>query len=190
MTRTRTGVSGVLAVTMIALVIAGCGGTVTPTTAPSAPASQTGALGRLSDLKSYLEQVKPITSDLAATVSSMPDAVKGISAKPDGSWTTAAGKLDDIAAQLGDEADNLAALTPPDGLRSLQEVTVNGIQAAQSAVTKLADALSKRTVTSATRQSEIESAIGKLRAQLSALGMMLSAGIDGLTGSSSTTPSP
>lgn len=191
MTRMRTGVSGVFLALMIALAVAGCGSTQTPTTpTPTPTASQGGLSARLGDLTAYLEQVQPITSELGATVASLPDAVKGLSAKPDGTWTTSATKLSDIAAQLGNEASSLAALTPPDGLQPLQEAAVKGIQGAQSAVNKIAEALDKRATTSATRQSRVQSEISKLQEQLSSLSKMLSGGIEALLGSSNSTPSP
>ena len=194
--RMKTAVPGVLAAVVMGLAVAGCGGASSPaatapsSTGPAPSTAQTGPLGRLSDLKSYLEQAKPIASELATTVSALPDAVKGLSTKPDETRTTSATKLSDIAAQLDDEASSLAALTPPDGLRSLQAAAVQGIRGAQSAVTKIAETLDKGSATSATRQSRVQSEIDKLQAQLSALSGMLSAGIEGLLGSSGSTQSP
>ena len=133
MIRMRNGVSGVFVTLAIVLAATGCAGKETSTaTAPSPRAShsapQSGLLNGVADLKTYLEQVRPITSELATTVAALPDAVKGLSAKPDDSWTTSAAKLDDIAAQLDSEASSLAALTPPNGLQPVQGAAVTGIR--------------------------------------------------------------
>ena len=113
-----------------------------------------------------------------------PTRSKGLSAKPDDTWTASAAKLDDIAAQLDSEASSLAALTPPGGLQPVQTAAVTGIREAQSAVTRIAGALDKRSSTSETERATLQSEIGKLQARLSVLGKMLSAGIDALLGSS------
>ncbi len=115
MIRMRIGVPGVFVTLAIVLAATGCAGKETSTaTAPSPRAShsapQSGLLNGVADLKTYLEQVRPVTSELATTVAALPDAVEGLSAKPDDTWTASAAKLDDIAAQLDNEASSLAAL--------------------------------------------------------------------------------
>jgi hypothetical protein len=191
MIRMRIGVPGVFVTLAIVLAATGCAGKETSTaTAPSPRAShsapQSGLLNGVADLKTYLQQVRPVTSELATTVVALPDAVKGLSAKPDGTWTTSAARLDDIAAQLDGEASSLAALTPPGGFQPVQAAAVTGIREAQSAVTRIAEALDKRSSTPATERATLQSEIGKLQARLGLLDKMLSAGIEALLGSSGT----
>jgi hypothetical protein len=176
----------------IVLAATGCAGKQTPAaTTPSPTASpgaaRSGPLNGLGGFRDYLERVKPITSELAATLASLPDAVKDLSAKPDDTWTTSAAKFDRIAARLDSEASSLAALTPPDGLQPVQAAAVKGIQEAQSAVTRIAGALDKHAATSAKERATLQSEIDKLQSQLSALSKMLGPGIEGLLGSTGST---
>lgn len=192
MKRMRTGVPGVFVTLAIVLAATGCAGKESSTAAAPAPkashsAPQSGLLNGVTDLKTYLEQVKPIASELATTVAALPDAVKGLSAKPDDTWTTSAAKLDDIATQLDGEASSLAALAPPDGLRPVQTAAVTGVREARSAVTGIAGALDKRSSSSAPERATLQSEIDKLQARLSALSKMLGAGIEALLGSTGST---
>jgi hypothetical protein len=175
---------------------AGCGGaTATPESSPSSRTptpepSRTGPLDQVAGVRGYLQEVKPITSDLAATVSSLSEAVKGLSSKPDDTWTTSADKLDHIAVELGGEASALEALSPPAGLQPLQDAAVKGIQTGRSAVTTMADALRTRASTPATSRSVIQAGIAELQTQLAALSRMLNVGVEALLGSPHSTPSP
>jgi hypothetical protein len=179
-----------MAVTMV-LALAGCGGSSTSGNATPAPtASQSGLASTVAALKTYLGQVKPITSQVATTVGSLPAAVKGLSKKPDSTWTAAATKLDVIAGQLGGEAASLAALSPPAALQSVQAAVVKGIQGAKTEVTKRAGALSKRASASATRQAAIRSQIAALKTRLSGLTQSLTVAIGSLILSPDSTPSP
>jgi hypothetical protein len=174
--RVRSAASAVLVAVMVALVVTGCGGKAAPTTTtPSPTASKGGLAGTIGALKTYLEQVKPITAQVGAAAASLPDAVKGLKVKPDSTWTQSAAKLNAIASQLAGAGSSLAALTPPASLQSVQAAGVKGIQDAQSAVTGMADALGRRSASAATRKAEIQAQIGSLQAQLSGLSKMLGA---------------
>jgi hypothetical protein len=116
-----------------------------------------------------------------ATAGSLPTAVKGLNTKPDSTWTASATKLEAVASQLGDEASSLAALTPPSSLASVQAVAVKGLQGAQAAITKTADALNKRVATSATRRATIQAQISSLQAQLSGLSDKVTSAINSVS---------
>ncbi len=181
---------------LVVLILAGCGSATssssgpTPSPTASASASGSGLPAQLGALRTYFGQVQPIMSRLASTMASLPGAVKGVSTKPDSSWTTAAGKLDGIATQLGNEADSLAALTPPALLAPVQDVAVKGIRDAQAAVTRTAGALNKRQATAATRRLALEAQIATLEAKLYQLSQGLLGAIQGAAGGSGSTPTP
>jgi hypothetical protein len=126
---------------------------------------------QLVDLQPYYEQVRPVMSELRTTVSSLPEAFEGMSGRPDESWVAAADKLDAIAAQLGDEADSLAAITPPRSLQSMHDVAIEWIRNAQPAVAKAADLLDKRAALKARHQAPVQAAA--LEALLSQLDQQL-----------------
>jgi hypothetical protein len=188
------GSAAVIAALSVVVILAGCGGDVasssSPVPSPTASASGGGLVGQVGAFKAYLDQVTPVMSQLGTTVASLPDAVKGVSAEPGSSWTTAAGKLDSIGTQLGNEADSLAALTPPSALAPVQDAAVKGIRDARSAVSKTAAALDTRATTSATNQTALEAQIAALRAELSLLSKGLLGAVQGLVGSRAGSPTP
>ena len=189
-TRIRGALAGTFAALIVALALAGCGSGTAASPTPSATPSPSGIAGSLLALKTYLGQVQPILSRVSTTVGTLPDAVKGLSKKPDSTWTASATRLDDIAAQLSSEAASLAALTPPSALQSLQDAVVKTIKAAQAPVAKLAGALSKGVATAATAQSKVTSTIDSARALLQGASTQLNGAIGSLLGSPSPTPAP
>ena len=139
MARMWLGASGLLVALAIVAAATGCAGKQSRAAAAPSPTASPGAgrsapLDGLADIRDYLERVRPMTSELAATLAMLPDAVRGLSAKPDGTWTASSRKLDRIATQLDRAASSLAALTPPDGLRSVQAAAVSGIRSRWGAV--------------------------------------------------------
>ena len=166
----------VLVALIVALVVAGCGSkAASPAPSPSPTPSSSGLAGTIGSLKTYLGQVKPIATQVGAAAASLPDAIKGLKAKPGATWTQSATKLNAIAAQLASAASGLTALTPPAALQSAQAAGVKVIQDAQSTVAKLAGALSKHTASAATRKAQIQAQISSLQAQLSGLAKAFSA---------------
>lgn len=168
----------VLVALIVALVVAGCGSKAAapaPSPSPSPTPSSSGLAGTIGSLKTYLGQVKPIATQVGAAAASLPDAIKGLKAKPGATWTQAATKLNTLAAQLASAASGLTALTPPAALQSAQAAGVKVIQDAQSTVAKLAGALSKHTASAATRKAQIQAQISSLQAQLSGLAKAFSA---------------
>lgn len=177
------------AAVVVAVVVSGCGSTATSSSgSPTPAASGSGAASNLAGVRAYLDSLKPILSQLGKTASTLDDAVKGISKKPDATWTTAATKLDTAAGELGSEATSLSALTPPAVLQPLQDAAVQGIQSAQRAVSKSADALDKRAATSATRRAQIQAQIAGLAAGLSTLSRQLLGAAQDIVGSATTAP--
>jgi hypothetical protein len=189
------GAAAAVVTTLVVLILAGCGSAATssstsPTPSPTASASGSGLASQFGALRTYLGQAQPIMSQLATTMASLPEAVRGIGAKPGGSWTTAAGKLDGIATQLGNESDSLAALTPPTLLAPVQDVAVKGIRDAQAAVTKTATALNRREATSATGHLALEAQIATLEAKLYQLSQGLLGAIQGAAAAQSPVATP
>ena len=145
-----------------------------------------GSLAQLAALAGYLGQVKPIATQIGATATALPDAVKGLAKKPDNTWTTSATKLKTISARLGTDAKNLASLKPPDALRPVQDAVVKGIKDTQAAVAKTAAALNKRVAT----QGETAATIISLKNRLTQLGQQLLSAIAGVIASPNSTPTP
>jgi hypothetical protein len=193
MRSTRRSVVVVSVAIAAAVVLAGCGTKATsaspPASSPKASPSQ-GSLAGLAALAGYLGQVRPVAMRLGSTVSALPEAVKGLSTKPDGSWTTASTKLKAISSQLGAEAARLAALSPPSALRPAQDAAVKAITDTRSAVAKTASTLSKRTATKGAAAAQIQAQIGALSGRLSQLGRQLIAAIEGVVASPASTPTP
>ena len=178
-TRIISLIAAALAVLTIAVVVAGCGST-TPTEAPSTIYPESSPTSGPAALKAYLNDAKGVLTDLSTTAASVPDAVAGMSKKPDSTWSTAATDLQDVSTQLGDEAAALAALQPPESLQPVQDVVVKGIEAAQTAVDKLAAALEKGESTAATKQAQIQSTIDSVKSQIQSMSDMLSSALGGL----------
>lgn len=163
----------------IAVVAAGCGSS-TPDEAASTIYPESSPTSGPAALKAYLSDAKVILADVSATAAGVPDAVAGMSRKPDSSWSTAATNLQDISTELGDEAAALAALQPPESLQPVQEAVVTGIEGAQTAVDKLAAALEKGESTAATRRAQIQATVDGVRSQLQSMSDMLSSALGGL----------
>jgi hypothetical protein len=183
------GAALIVAVSLVVLALAGCGTAATPSGSPPStpPASAASPAPSGSDLTSqlaaiqtYYQEVTPVMSELRATVVSIPDALQGMSATPDGTWTTAADKLDAIATQLGDQADSLAAITPPDFLKSVHDLAVKGIRDAQPAVTRAADLLAKGAALGGKKDAKLQEQAAALGAQLSQLSQQLLGATEGL----------
>jgi hypothetical protein len=194
MRRTRRSVAVASVVVAAAVVLAGCGTKASstsqsPASSPKALPSQ-GSLAGLAALAGYLGQVRPVATQLGSTVSALPEAVKGLSTKPNGSWTTASTKLKAISSQLGAEAATLAALSPPALLRPAQDAAVKAITDARSAVANTASTLGKRTATKGTAAGQIQSQIGALTSRLSQLGQQLIGTIAAAIASPASTPTP
>lgn len=173
---------------VVVVALAGCGGGTSSSATASPTATQGGALSTLQALRSYLGRVQPIVSQVDGTLSSLPDAMSGMSKLPDQTWTTAATKLETIASQLGAEATNLSALVPPDALVSVQAAAVKVIQSAQSAVSKTATVLNTPAKAKATAESAIQAKIDGVRTQLSQATAKLVDSIMSLIVSPSPTP--
>jgi hypothetical protein len=171
-----------LAALALAVAIAGCGDTTSPSEAPSTIYPESSATGTLPALKAYLTDAQDVLDQVSTTVGALPDAVSGMSTKPDDTWTASAAQLESIATQLGDEAAALAALQPPSGLQPVQDAVVKGIQAAQKGVEKLATQLDSRVQSAATRKAQVEAKVGELKAQLDGLAQQLKGALGDLTG--------
>jgi len=192
----RTGLTGAgvtLLVAALAVALAACGGGSSSASSTPSPTSTSAAGGigaRLGTLTGYLTEVQPIASRVGTTLSSLPGAVKGLTSKPGPSWSTAGDKLDTAAQQLGAEADDLAALTPPAGLQQVQDEAVQGLRKAESAVSKAAGRLHKRQATASANKAKIQSALDQLKADLTTVTQGLLSGIKGAIASPQATPSP
>jgi hypothetical protein len=189
--RRELRISAAFAATLMALVVvlasAGCSGKAASTS--SSPAATQGGAASGAP-KTYLEQVQPILSQVGTTAGALPDAVAGLSTKPDDTWTASAAKLDDIATQLGAEGSSLAALTPPSALKPVQDAVVKGIRATQASMADLSGLLYEQSATEATANSSIQSQVDGAKTQLLALSAQLTGAIDRLLGTPNATPAP
>ena len=177
-----TATLAALALTLaLAAVLAGCGD-ASPSETPSTIYPESSATGTLPALKAYLADAQDVLDQVSTTVGALPDAVGGMSRKPDDTWSASAAQLQSIATQLDDEAAALAALQPPSGLQPVQDAVVKGIQAAQKGVEKLATQLDSRVQSAATRKDQVQAKAGELKAQLDGLAQQLKGALGGLTG--------
>lgn len=175
--KTRTHIRSAVPLTLAALaiilalafVLASCGGAATPSTPPSTIYPQSSATGTLPALKTYLGSAQDVLAQVSATVGTLPDALQGMSAKPDATWSASAAQLQSIAAQLGDEASALAALQPPSALKPVHDAVVKGIQAAQSGVDKLAAKIGSGQQKATATRAEIRAQVDQYRAQIQGL---------------------
>ena len=189
--RIMSGAVAILAAVALAGVLAGCGDSTSPTESseqPSPAASPPGA--DLSGFKAYVKDANAVLAQVGATAGALPDAVQGMSTTPDDTWTASAAELQDISAQLGEEAASLDALQPPPVLQPVQDAAVNGIEDAQRAVDELATALEKGVQNAETATSAVQSTVDDVRAQLDDLSQALSGAVLGVTGPPSSSPSP
>lgn len=170
----------VFAVLALALVLAACGGTATPSQSPSTIYPESSPTGTVPALKAYLGDAQAVLGQVSTTIGTLPDAVSGMSAKPDATWTSAATQLQSIATQLGDEAAALAALQPPSSLQPVQDAVVKGIQAAQAGVEKLATKLESGSQKAADRKAQVQAQVDKIKAQIDGLTQQLKGALGGL----------
>ena len=177
-------------IAVVALVVAGCGGSTAASATPSPTPSQSSIAARVLALNAYLSQVKPITGQIGSTVASLPGAVKGISAKSGATWTAAATALDATATQLGAEAASLSALTPPASLQSTQDAVVKAIQSVQTGVSDAAKSLNEKVVKAGTTKASIQAQLSAAQTQLSGAAAQLTSAIQGLILSPDSTPTP
>jgi septal ring factor EnvC (AmiA/AmiB activator) len=187
--RIRRGLAAVL-VALAVVLLAGCGTKASSSSATPSPSASQGSLAQLAALVAYLGQVKPIAAHLEATVTSLPEAVKGLAQKPDRTWTASATRLKTISSQLSSETKNLAALSPPELLRPLQDAAVKGIKDSQAAVAKTAAMLDKGVAKQGETTAQIQSQIGALDDRLSQLGQQLLSATKDVIASPNSTPTP
>ena len=128
--RISAAFAATLAATVVVLALAGCGGNAASSSSPAA--TQGGAASGAPT--TYLGQAQAILSQVATTAGALPDAVAGLSKKPDDTWLASGAKLNEVASQLGAEASSLAALTPPSALKPVQDAVVKGLQATKAKV--------------------------------------------------------
>ena len=181
-TRSTRVVAGAIAALALAVVLAGCGSSSSPSEAPSTIYPQSSATGTVPALKAYLTDAQDVLGQVSTTVGTLPAAVQGMSKTPDDTWTAAAAQLQSIATQLGDEATALAALQPPSTLQPVQDAVVKGIQAAQSGVDKLATRIDSKPASLANKKAEIQAKVDGLKSQLDGLSTQLKNALGGLTG--------
>jgi uncharacterized phage infection (PIP) family protein YhgE len=181
-TRTLIRKATAVAVVAVAGALAGCGNSATPAASPSTIFPQSSPTGTLPALRAYLGDVQDVLDQMATTVGALPDAVSGISAKPDDTWQSSAAQLQSIGTQLGDEASALAALQPPTALQPVQDAVVQGVRAAQSGVQKLADTLQSGSSKASATRAQIQERADQLRSQIEGLSQQLENAIGALTG--------
>jgi uncharacterized phage infection (PIP) family protein YhgE len=180
--RIRSAVAATLAALVLAVVLAGCGSSTSPSETPSTIYPESSATGTLPALKAYLTDAQDVLGQVSTTVATLPDAVGGMSRTPDDTWTASAAQLQSIATQLGDEAAALAALQPPSGLQPVQDAVVKGIQAAQKGVDTLATQLDSKVQSAATRKAQVQAKVDEIKAQLDGLAQQLKGALGNLTG--------
>jgi uncharacterized phage infection (PIP) family protein YhgE len=170
-----------LATIVLALVLAACGSTsATPSQSPSTIYPESSPTGTLPALKAYLSDAQDILGQVSTTVSTLPDAVGNLSAKPDDTWTAAATQLQSTATQLGTEASALAALQPPSALQPVQDAVVKGIEAAQTGVSELATKLESGQQQVATRKAQVQAEVDKYKTQIQSLADQLKGALGNL----------
>jgi hypothetical protein len=172
-TRSTRLMAGALAALALAVILAGCGSTSSPSAAPSTIYPQASATGTIPAAKAYLNDAQTILGQVSTTVGTLPAAVKGMSKTPDATWTSAAAQLQSTATQLGGEATALAALQPPSVLKPVQDAVVKGIQTAQSGVSKLATKIAAKPASLANKTAQVQAKANQLKAQLDGLSQQL-----------------
>jgi len=172
-TRTMRLIAGALAALALAVILAGCGSTSTPSASPSTIYPQASATGTIPAAKAYLSDAQTILGQVSTTVGTLPAAVQGMSKMPDATWTSAATQLQSTAAQLGAEATSLAALQPPTVLKPVQDAVVKGIQTAQSGISKLATKIAAKPASLANKKAQIQAKVTQLQSQLDGFSQQL-----------------
>ncbi len=79
-----------LATIMLTATLVGCGNAGAPSVAPSTIYPETSPTGTLPALKAYLDDVEQVLAQAAATATTLPDAVQGLSRTPDETWASSA----------------------------------------------------------------------------------------------------
>jgi hypothetical protein len=166
-------IASTLAALALAVILVGCGSTSSPSAAPSTIYPQASATGTIPAAKAYLSDAQTILGQVSTTVGTLPAAVKGMSKTPDATWTAAAVQLQTTATQLGSEATSLAALQPPTVLKPVQDAVVQGIQAAQSGISKLATKIAAKPASLANKKAQIQAKVTQLQSQLDGLSTQL-----------------
>ena len=189
-TRVTAALTTAAIAAVLTLVVAGCGSGTAASATPTPTPTQSSITARVLALKDYLGQVKPVTDQMASTVGTLPNAVKGVSAKPGATWTTAATDLEATATKLGTEASSLSALTPPAALQSTQDAAVKAIQSVQSAVSDTAAFLNKKVAKAGTTKATIQAQLTAAQAKLAGAAQQLTSAIQGLILSPDSTPTP
>jgi hypothetical protein len=134
-----------IAVLALAVAVAGCGDTTTTASpASSASPSQGTAAQKAMEYTAYYKEVQPVFADLTTAIGGLDGTVKGLSKKPDETWTQSAKQMQTSATQLGTAATELEAITPPAGLESAQASVITGLQSAQKILDDTAAYLDKR----------------------------------------------
>jgi hypothetical protein len=184
--KTKTHIRSALAATLAALalsaVLAACGGSTSASSSPSTIYPQASATGTLPALKQYLSDAQGILGQVATTVGELPNAVKGMSAKPDSTWQSSGTQLDSIATQLGQEASALAALQAPSALKPVQNAVITGIQTTQAGVQKLGSKLQSGSAKASAKKAQVQAEVDKYKSQLDGLAQQLKGALGSLTG--------
>ena len=173
--RMRSSKAAVVALAALALavILAGCGSSSSPSSAPSTIYPQGSPTGTLPAAKAYLNDAQTILGQVGATVGALPAAVQGMNKVPDATWTAAAAQLQSIATQLGSEASGLAALQPPTALQPVQDAVVKGIQTAQSGVQQLATKIAAKPANLANKVAQVQAKVNQFKSQLDGLSQQL-----------------
>ena len=167
-------IGAALAAALVALVavlaLAGCGSSGSTSSSPAATQGGTASGAPTT----YVGQAQAILSQVGTTAGALPDAIAGLSKKPDATWLASGTKLNEAATQLGKEAASLAALTPPTALRPVQDAVVKGLKAIQTKVNLLSGILFEESADQATANSPIQTQVDKMKTHVQALSTKLS----------------
>ncbi len=181
-TRGARLVAGAVAALVLAVILAGCGSSGSPSEAASTIYPESSPTGTVPALKAYLTDAQDVLGQVSTTVGTLPAAVQGMSKAPDDTWTAAAAQLQSIASQLGGEADALAALEAPSALKPVQDAVVKGLRAAQSGIDKLATRIASKPASLANKKAEIQAEVDQYKSQLDGISTQLKNALGGLTG--------
>ena len=181
-TRRLSAIGAFLAVLLLAMVLAACGSTTTPSESPSTVTPDSSPTGEAPALGAYLDEADAVLSDVRDTLGELPGAVQDISGAPDETWTEASDSLQQAAAELGDEASRLADIEPPSGLQSIQDAVVGGIEQVQTTLEQTASRLNSRAQSAGVTRQEVQDEVDQLRSQAGDLNEQLQGALDALRG--------
>jgi hypothetical protein len=176
--RRLSAIGAPLAVLLLAVVLAACESTTTPTASPTTVTPESSPAGTAPALGAYIDEADAVLSDVRDTLGELPGTVQGISATPDETWTEAGDELQQAAAELGDEASRLADLQPPSGLQPIQDAVVRGLQRVQASLEQTANRLSSRAQSEGLTSQEVQDQIDQLRSQAGDLNEQLQGVLD------------